>query len=78
MTGKAHVRVIGCLRPGFLKVEHVLPTKPPDVVVIKDDTWIDEVPLRLVPEDLRIANSEFVAVVENRFEVIRIERATQN
>ena len=74
MVGKALVRVIGCLHPGFLKVEHVPQPKPPNVVVINDSAWIDQVPLALVPEDLRIANAEFVVLVKDRMQVIGVER----
>jgi hypothetical protein len=74
MLGRAHVRVIGLLRPGYLKIEHVPQSRPPNVVVVKDDAWIDEVPVVLVPEDLRLANSEFIALVENRISVVGVER----
>jgi hypothetical protein len=66
-------RVIGHLRPGFLKVEcvrhadHLPPPTDPTVRVydMRDDLWIDEVPLDMVPIAKRLPNSLLLVTVRD-------------
>ena len=70
---KGIFRVVGNLRPGFLKVEHVRHLEPlpqsadPSVPVydMRDDLWIDEVPLDMVPMPNRLPNSLLLVTVKD-------------
>jgi hypothetical protein len=62
-------RVLGSLRPGFLKVEALAPPSKPRTFTILD-VWIDELPYELVPPACRMPNSEFWALVSDRETVI--------
>jgi hypothetical protein len=84
--GKAVFRVVGCLSPGYLKLAYVrdpdglLVTKKEDgsmIIHIKDDVWIDEVPLELVPQQSRIPNSLITVSVRNRTQVVSVEPANE-
>jgi hypothetical protein len=64
------------LRPGFLQIEGVVDGPvPPRTIVIKDDVWIDEVPVEMVPFDLRTPNSEFIVIARERTKLVGVERA---
>jgi hypothetical protein len=77
-------RVVGHLVEGWLTVELVgscveYPevTPPPGgrVVSIRDDLWIDRVPVSLVQIDDRLPNTLLRVTVRDRTEVIYVERA---
>ena len=71
-------RVVGNLTPGFLKVEYVRhcePT-PEGFISIRDDLWIDQVPLGLVAFSDRMPNTLLRVTVQDRCEVVRAERHT--
>jgi hypothetical protein len=64
-----------CLRPGYLHLELLLPPVPPDAVRIIDGVP-EEVPIDLVPPELRSLGSRFVIVYEPWGPVIAVERET--
>ncbi len=62
-------RVIGCLRPGFPRV-HIGPG-----IGLLDGGVPTEIPVGLVPGDLRMPNSEFTVVLKpDHRGVITVER----
>jgi hypothetical protein len=76
-------RVVGHLAEDWLTVEYVrhcdeLPaaTPPPGgrVISIRDDLWIDRVPVALVAIEDRIPNTLLRVTVRERTEVIHVER----
>jgi hypothetical protein len=76
-------RVLGHLAEGWLTVEYVrhceeLPamTPPPGgrVITIRDDLWIDRVPVAMVAIKDRIPNTLLRVTVRDRTEVINVER----
>lgn len=82
-VAKGVFRVVGHLTEGWLTVEYVrhsdeLPevTPPPGVRVIqiRDDLWIDRVPISLVAIEDRMPNTLLRVTVRDRTEVIHVER----
>ena len=73
-TAKGRVRVVGCNGSESLKVERIFETPDAGTVNIGDGIWTGDVPLHLVPVDLRMPNSEFIILVEDRFVITGIER----
>ena len=76
-------RVVGHLAEGWLTVEYVrhcdesLAVTPPEggrVISIRDDLWIDRIPVALVAIEDRIPNTLLRVTVRDRIEVIRVER----
>jgi hypothetical protein len=76
-------RVVGHLIEGWLTVEYVrhcdeLPvvTPPPGdrVIYIRDDLWIDRVPIEMVAIEDRTPNTLLRVTVRERTEVIHVER----
>jgi hypothetical protein len=76
-------RVVGHLVEGWLTVEYVrhcdelsAVTPPPGgrVISIRDDLWIDRVPVALVAIEDRIPNTLLRVTVRERTEVIHVER----
>jgi hypothetical protein len=65
-------RAITCLRPGYMRVEWDLPPVPPGVVQIVEG-MPDEVPIELIPPDLRSIGSRFHVVFEPWGKVIAVE-----
>ena len=80
---KGIFRVVGNLRPGFLKVEglgHADPLPEPAdpsirVYDMRDDLWIDEVPLDMVPMPKRLPNSLLLVTVRDRTIVVDVSAA---
>ena len=75
--------MVGHLTDGWLTVEYVrhcdeLPkvTPPPGgrVISIRDDLWIDRVPVDLVAIEDRMPNTLLRVTVRERTEVIHVER----
>jgi hypothetical protein len=66
------MRVFYPWRPGFLKVEHVMPPQQPDVVTLLD-VWVDEIPLALVPPQLRVSNSRIMVWIERDMVPIKVQ-----
>ena len=76
-------RVVGHLTENWLNVEYVrhrieLPTitPPPEgrLISIKDDLWIDRVPIEMVAIEDRMPNTLLRVTVRDRTEVIHVER----
>jgi hypothetical protein len=61
-----------CLRPGYLRLRLDLPQLPPRTMRILDGVP-DDVPLELVPPDLRPLGSRFVIVFEPWGPVVAVE-----
>jgi hypothetical protein len=76
-------RIVGNLRPGFLAVEYVSHADPPPpstdpsirVIDLRDDLWIDEVPLDMVPLRARTPNSRLIVTVRDRRTVVNVSNA---
>jgi hypothetical protein len=56
-------RVLGHLKQGVLTVRPVPPPSPPGYLLLFD-LFIDEIPIDLVPPELRMPNTEFWGLVE--------------
>jgi hypothetical protein len=76
-------RVVGHLTEGWLTVEYVLHcdelptvTPPPGgrVISIRDNLWIDRVPVEMVAIEDRLPNTLLRVTVRERSEVICVER----
>ena len=76
-------RVVGQLAEGWLTVEYVrhcdespAVTPPPGgrVISIRDDLWIDRVPVEMVAIEDRMPNTLLRVTVRERTEVIHVER----
>jgi hypothetical protein len=72
-----HFRVFGIVNPGYVKVQYVDHIPPlnhePGTVMIFDEFWVDEIPIGLVPFELRMPNTDLKVTVENRQRVIAVE-----
>lgn len=82
--GKGIFRVVGCLTPGFLKLEYVGDGKGPRVtkredggITIRcvDEVWVHEVPVEIVPLESRMPNCLVEVSVRNRTEILSVIRA---
>jgi hypothetical protein len=67
------VRALMALSPGRLKFDLLLEPLPPDTIRILDGVP-EDVPLDLVPMDLRSLGSRFVIVYEPWGQVVAVER----
>jgi hypothetical protein len=76
-------RVVGHLIEGWLSVEYVrhcdeLPESTPArgqrIISIRDDLWIDAVPVALVDIDDRLPNTLLRVTVKEQTEVVHVER----
>lgn len=67
------VRSLMVLRPGYLQFELMLEPLPPKTIRILDGVPQD-IPLELVPPDLRPLGSRFVNVYEPWGSVVAVER----
>lgn len=76
---KGIFRVVGKLPPGFLKVEclrHAEPLSDANAYDMRDDLWIDEVPLDMVPMAKRLPNSLHLVTVRDRTVVTNVSVAS--
>jgi len=81
---KGIFRVFGCVSPGYLKLTYVRhvdedekciypqPKEIVRVITIRDDLWVDEVPIDLVPPESRMPNSLVELTVRNAREIIAV------
>lgn len=68
------VRAGICLRPGWLRVD-ILPLAPPPAGVVRLGPHVPtEIPLELVPLDLRPVGSQFWMIFGPTREVVAVER----
>ncbi len=89
-VAKGIFRVIGCVSPGYLKLKYVRHVDDADlrpraklkegvrVISIRDDLWVDEVPIELVPPESRMPNSLIELTVRNRTEIIAVAAANNS
>ena len=77
-------RVLGPLVEGTLTVEYVrhcgdppepIPPAGGKIIGIRDDLWIDSIPVGLVDMNDRLPNTLLKVTVRNQREVVRVERA---
>ncbi len=69
---RSHVRVVGCVSPGTLRVEFVPP--PADANFVRlSDILTSDVPMGLVPFGLRRPNAEFLMVLADQVQVVAVE-----
>ena len=74
-TAQSIYRVVGQLTPGFLKVELVRDGEPSSEGFVSiRDSWLDQVPLELVALSDRLPNTLLRVTVQNRYEVVHVER----
>jgi hypothetical protein len=80
---KGIFRVFGCVTPGYLKVEYVRHSENPKVeksafpagsriIHIRDDLWVSEVPIELVPPESRMPNSLIELTVRGATQIITV------
>ena len=65
-------RAFGVLRPGFMKVEFVAPPQRLGVVTLWD-IFVEELPINLVPMELRMPNSEFWVRLDRDQEPVAVQ-----